>query len=122
MHGYWRCTNEGTECKARGLREDALEVMAAEVLEIPEFDPQFFLDHVDRISVSQSWLLTFYLKDGRCVTRQWTLRRAGHKCSEEQKAYMSEVMKSKWTPEHRQKMSERMKQLRKERGKNWRKT
>jgi site-specific DNA recombinase len=122
MHGYWRCTNEGTECKARGLREDALEVMAAEVLEIPEFDPQFFLDHVDRISVSQSWLLTFYLKDGRCVTRQWTMRRAGHKCSEEQKAYMSEVMKSKWTPEHRQKMSERMKQLRKERGKNWRKT
>ena len=122
MHGYWRCTNAGTECKARGLREDVLKDMTAEVLEIPEFDPQIFLNSMDHISVSQSWLLTFHFKDGRCVTRQWTMRRASHKCSDAQKAHMSEVMKNKWTPELRQQMSEHMKQLRKERGKNWRKT
>ena len=35
--------------------------------------------------------------------------------------YMKKVMKEKWTPERRKQESEKMKRIRKERGKNWRK-
>ena len=34
---------------------------------------------------------------------------------------MRKVMKEKWTPERKAKMSQRMKDMRKERGRNWRK-
>ena len=117
MHGYWRCTNEGTECKARGLREDVLKEMTADVLGLGAFDAQAFLERIDYISVSQSWLLTYHFTDGSIQTRQWTMRRASHKCSEAQKAHMSEIMKAKWTPERKAKMSEKMKQIRRE--KHW---
>ena len=114
MHGYWRCTNEGTECKARGLREDFLQEMTAEVLGLDAFDPEIFLERIDHISVSQGWLLTFHFTDGSVQTRQWTMRRASHKCSDAQKAHMSEMMKARWTPEKKAQMSEKMKQIRRE--------
>ena len=41
--------------------------------------------------------------------------------TEEQKAHMRSLMKEKWTPERKVEMSERMKQMRKERGENWHK-
>lgn len=41
--------------------------------------------------------------------------------TEEYKRYMSQVTKERWTPEAREEMSKRVKELRKERGKTWRK-
>lgn len=49
------------------------------------------------------------------------MRTSGTKWSEEQRRRFDESIKGLYTPERRQAMSEHMKQLRKERGENWRK-
>ena len=113
-HHYWRCADR-KDCTVKGLREDWLKAMCAEVMGVAEFDDVAFRAQIDHISVHDGTNLTFHFSDGRTETRQWKERRASHKCPEHQKEHMREVMKRKWTPERRAAMSERMKQLRRER-------
>jgi Spy/CpxP family protein refolding chaperone len=69
-----------------------------------------------------SYLNTIVLKDGGSKDMAFDARKKMPPRSEETRRKQSEAMKARSTPERRQKMSECMKQLRKERGKNWRKT
>ena len=85
----------------RGLCEDWLKLMCAEVMGIAEFDETAFRERVDHISVHDGTKLTFHLTDGRTETRRWPEKRASHKCPEHQKEHMREVMRDKWTPERR---------------------
>ena len=61
------------------------------------------------------------LKDGSRVERKWDTRRPPSKWSEERRARFEAQPKRMYSPKRRQQMSEHMKQLRKERGANWRK-
>ena len=117
---YWRCPHP-TECGVRGIRDDRLREVSAEVLGLPAFDEAAFLERVDRIEVDAGTVVTFILKDGSKVERKWDTRRPPSKWSEERRARFEAQPKRTYSPERRQQMSEHMKQLRKERGANWRK-
>jgi site-specific DNA recombinase len=118
---YWRCA-ERNGCGTVGLREDVLKPFIAETLGIPEFDDAEFekrIDHIDVLSASE---MVFHFKDGGTVGRTWVQpKRVGRPWTDEQRTKFKESIKGAYTPERRQQMSEHMKQLRKERGKAWRK-
>ena len=118
---YWRCSNSHS-CGKVGLKEDLLKPFIAKTLEIAEFDDAEFerqIDHIDMLSATD---MVFHFKGGRELGRTWEIpKREGRKWTEEQRAKFKESMKDHYTPEIRQQMSECMKQLRKERGKAWRK-
>ena len=117
---YWRCPHP-TECGVRGIRDDKLREVSAEVLGLPAFDEAAFLEQVERIEVDAGTVVTFILKDGSRVERKWDTSRPPTKWSEERRARFEAQPKQTYSPERRQQMSEHMKQLRKERGVNWRK-
>ena len=48
--GYWRCADRNG-CTVKGLRDDFLRDMTAEVLGLAEFDEDVFLEKIDRITV-----------------------------------------------------------------------
>lgn len=118
---YWRCAKPHHDCGTVGLREDRLKSMIAEVLGLTEFDEQVFLEEMEEIRVKSAEHIVFCFKDGRQVERIWNTAREGHPASAAAKQNMSISQKRQWTSERRQKMSEYMKKLRKERGKAWRK-
>ena len=115
---FWRCRSNRDGIP---LREDALHGLIAEVLGTDGYDEAAVEERIDHITVDGEQLV-FSFKDGTQESRTWVKpKRRGHKHSEAHKEHMREVMKEKWTPEKKAAMSERMKQLRKERGKEWRK-
>jgi DNA invertase Pin-like site-specific DNA recombinase len=117
---YWRCA-ERTNCKAQGLREDFLKTQLADVLGMEDWDDTTFSDKVDHINID-GYQLYIVGTDGTTISMTFDPpKRGGRHCSEEQKEHMRKVMKEKWTPERKAKMSQRMKDMRKERGRNWRK-
>lgn len=117
---YWRCA-ERTACKAQGLREDFLKSQLAEVLGMAEWDEKVFAEKVEQINID-GYQLEVVGKDGIVTPMTFEPpKRGGRHCSEEQKEHMRQIMKEKWTPERKAEMSQRMKNMRKERGRNWRK-
>lgn len=115
---YWRCR---TSRDGIPLREDALQAMTAKVLGLDAFDDAAVTERIGSILVDGDTLV-FHLTDGREERRTWVKpKRPGHKHSEEEKEHMRQLMKDRWTPEYREAMSEKMKELRKERGNQWRK-
>lgn len=117
---YWRCPHP-SECGIRGIRDDRLREMCAEVLGLEAFDEQVFMERIDHIDVNADMLVTFVFKDGSTVAREWDTRRVSAKWSDKRRAKFEAQPRRAYSPERRQQMSEHMKQLRKERGANWRK-
>lgn len=117
---YWRCPSKGEPDK-KGLREDHLRELCAEVLHIDTFDEAAFTQAIDHITVSPDAVLEFQFNDGHAEIHNWSYERHGHKWTASQRARFSETMKRHYTPERRQTMSEKMKQIRKERRAQWRK-
>lgn len=119
---YWRCAEHSNGCQTAGLREDVLIPLLADTLGMAEFDEAVFRKTVNYISVLTDKDLEIHKKDGTVTAVIYTPpapKRLPR--TEEQKAHMRSLMKEKWTPERKAEMSERMRQMRKERGENWRK-
>lgn len=116
---YWRCADRDG-CVTKGLRDDRLRELSAAVLGLKTFDEDVFRERVEYISVLSDTEIAFHFKDGCIENRLWDFKRLSHRWTEEQRAKFKESIKSSFTPERRQKMSEHMKQIRKERGKEWR--
>lgn len=119
---YWRCSEHSNGCQTAGLREDVLISLLADTLGMAEFDEAVFRKTVDYISVLTDKDMEIHKKDGT-VTAVIYAPPAPKQLprTEEQKEHMRSLMKEKWTPERKAEMSERMRQMRKERGENWRK-
>lgn len=113
---YWRCTT-AAQCDVKGIREEVLESISAEILSLPEFDGDTFRERVDHIDVFPGGRLEFHLTDGTCRTAEYSTKRKGTPWSEEQRAKFKESVKKSYTPERRQAMSENMKRIRAE--KHW---
>ena len=79
------------------------------------------MDAVMEKAVIADNTVTFHFKDGHTESREYEEKKKGRPHTEEYKAYMSRYMKEKWTPERKQQMSEKAKQIRKECGEHWRK-
>lgn len=119
---YWRCAEHSNGCQTAGLREDVLIPLLADTLGMAEFDEAVFRKTVNYISVLTDKDLEIHKKDGTVTAVIYTPpapKRLPR--TEEQKAHMRSLMKEKWIPERKAEMSERMRQMRKERGENWRK-
>ena len=115
---YWRC---GGKRDGISLREDALQTLVADVLRLDSFEDAAADSLLDSIVVDGNQL-TFRLSDGREEARTWIKpKRPGHTPTDEERERRRQAMLARLTPEYRQQMSEHMKQLRKERGENWRK-
>ncbi|MDO4650246.1 MAG: recombinase family protein [Eubacteriales bacterium] len=112
---YWRCAEHKEDCRAVGMREDILKPLLARAIGEEEWSDTSFAGKVDHIDVEDNNLLRIFFKDGH--VKEVTFippKRGGRPCSEEQKEHMRQVMKEKWTPERKEAMSKRMKQIRSE--------
>ena len=116
--GYWRCADRNG-CTVKGLRDDFLRDMTAEVLDLAEFDEDVFLEKIDRITVRDGTHLTFHFTDGDTDERDYTFKRDSKPWSEEQRQKFMATRKTHPMSDEQRKAI--MKQLRKERGKAWRK-
>lgn len=119
--GYWRCVARNG-CTVKGLRDDLLRDMTTEVLGLAEFDEDIFLERIDRITVRDGIHLTFHFTDVGTAEREYTFKRDSHPWTEVQRQKFMATRKSHpMSDEQKKAISERMKQIRKERGKAWRK-
>ena len=120
-HHHWRCA-EHNGCNTVGLRDDYLRKMIADVLEISGFDEKIFNEQIDHIDVLSASEVVICFKDGRKINRTWIQpKREGKPWTDEQREKFKKSIQKSYTPERRKQISEHMKQIRKERGKAWRK-
>ena len=113
---YWRCSGSGaTNCGIKGIREPELMEIAADLMDLPEFDGDAFREQVDYITMVKSGLLEFTFTDGHTEEAKYSTKRKGKPWTEEQRAKFKESIKGSYTPERRKAMSEHMKQVRRER-------
>ena len=123
--GIWTCAtrkNDAAACRMSTIREDVLKERVCEALEIDSFTPEAFQEKVNHITITGNGTMSIFLKDGTSRDTDFSTKRKMPPASEETRQKRSAAMKARVTPERRKQMSEHMKQLRKERGKNWRKT
>lgn len=66
---YWRCADRN--CGSKGLREDWLKEMCAEIMGMDSFSEDDFTQRIDHIDVSPDTELNFFLTDGGTVSRLW---------------------------------------------------
>lgn len=114
---YWRCSKS---CGNTAIKHSTVQALVCDVLGIKEFSEEQ-MDAVIEKAIVSNGLVTFCFKDGHTESREYEEKKKGIPHTEEYKRYMSQVTKERWTPEAREEMSKRVKELRKERGKTWRK-
>ena len=116
---YWRCADRNG-CVVKGLRDDYLRIIAADVLGLDEFDDDIFLEKISRITVRDGTHLTFHFNDGGIVERDYTYKKETKPWTEEQRQkYIATRQSHPMSDDQRKAASERMKKIRKERGKAW---
>lgn len=116
---HWRC-GQGGKCSSLSVREEDLMKIAADAMGLEAFDGDRFREEIDFMEAGAEDRIIIHFKDGRIQTVPWTKpKKQGTRYTETYKEYMSQLGKKGWTPERKQRMSEQMKALRKERGENW---
>lgn len=116
---HWRC-GQGGKCSSLSVREEDLMKIAADAMGLEAFDGDRFREEIDFMEAGAEDRIIIHFKDGRIQTVPWTKpKKQGTRHTETYKEYMSQLGKKGWTPERKQRMSEQMKALRKERGENW---
>ena len=110
---YWHCPTKGKPCGTSTLWESVMKPMTAEVLGLPEFDEGEFVERIDYIDVVTATELVFHFKDGRQVSREWVKpKRQMPPWTEERREKQTRAIRDSFTPERREKMSKKMKQIR----------
>ena len=114
---YWRCCKS---CGNTGIKHSTMQKLVCDVLGIKDFSEEQ-MDAVMEKAIVKEGSVTFCFQDGHTENRNYEEKKKGFPHTEEYKEYMRQVTKSRWTPEARQEMSKRVKELRKEHGDKWRK-
>lgn len=82
---------------------------------IPEYDPDAFREQIQVIYVKDKDLLEIHFKDGRIETTHYVPpEKTFTPRSEEAREHMRQLMKKRWTPEEKERMSQQMKKIRSE--------
>lgn len=93
----WTCISHkerGRTCRSKGaIPQKVLIKECTEVLGLSKFDEKIFLNHVDKIVVTEPHVMVFHMKNGEQITRQW----------------VSTARKDAWTSERRKEWGERHK-------------
>lgn len=87
------------------------------MLGLEEFGEEAFKERIDFISVRGLTHLTFHLKDGSTVKRDYEFRKEGIPWTDERREKQTKAIRDSLTPERRQKTSESTKKTRSE--KHW---
>jgi hypothetical protein len=103
-NSYWHC------CGAKSLRDDHLRELTAEVLGLKSFDEAVFLKQIDCISVRNTTHLTFHFHDGQTIEREYAFGKEGVKWSPERRKKQTLAIRESFTPERKQKISEKNKE------------
>lgn len=103
-NSYWHC------CGGKSLRDDHLRELTAEVLGMKSFDEAVFLKQIDCISVRNTTHLTFHFHDGQTIEREYAFGKEGVKWSPERREKQTLAIRESFTPERKQKMSEKNKE------------
>lgn len=119
-YAIYACASSAA-CDNNSIYEDDLQRLSAEAMGLSEFDAAAFTERIDHVTIAKGGNVTFCFKDGGVYEAAYSTKRRGHPWTEEQRAKFKESIKDAYPPERRQQMSEHMKQLRKERGNEWRK-
>ncbi len=113
---YLLCRTPAAQCPCNSIKESTLRELTHEVMELDTFDESKMDEQIDHISIADM-TVTFHFKNGQIKQRTYEKKKVGRPWTEEQKEKAAKSIRASWTPERRQEMSERMKQIRKE--KKW---
>ena len=108
------CATTNT-CSNNCIHEDILKELAAEVLGLTEFDEAIFSERIDHIDITSGGHVTFIFTDGNTRAMTYNTKRRMPKWTEDRKKKQSDAIRAAFTEERRQKMSESMKKIRRER-------
>lgn len=114
---YWRCCKS---CGNTGIKDTTMETLVCDALGLSEYSEETMDTAIEK-AVVKDGTVTFCFYDGYTECLSYKEKKKGIPHTEEYKQHMSRLTKSRWTPEARQEMSQRVKKLRKERGAEWRK-
>ena len=99
---YWNCTTFQTkgksECAAKRIPEETLEVLTCEVLGAVSFDPDMVRSKITAIRAEKSNMVVFCMDDGSEIVKRWTDR----------------SRTESWTPEMKEKARQRALRARRE--------
>ena len=97
---YWNCTTFQTkgksECAAKRIPEETLEVLTCEVLGAVSFDPDMVRSKITAIRAEKSNMVVFCMDDGSEIVKRWADRSRAES----------------WTPEMKEKARQRALQAR----------
>ena len=108
------CATTNT-CSNNCIHEDTLKDLAAEALGLSEFDNTVFADRIDHVDIAPGGHITFIFKDGGSKAMTYSTKRRMPGWTPERRERQVEAIRASFTEERRQKMSEKMKQIRSER-------
>lgn len=100
---------------SRTVDEEVIKSLSAEAMGLEEFDEVAFTERVDHIKITGAGALTVVLKNGETFDATFSTKKKGTPWTEERKASQGAAIRASFTDERRQKMSEKMKQIRSER-------
>lgn len=114
------CATTNT-CSNKCIHEDTLIQLSTEALGLETFDPEIFKERIDHVEIAPGSHVRFCFKDGTFKDAEYSTKKRMPGWTEERRKTQGKAIRESFTPERRKKMSEKMKQIRKERGKAWRK-
>lgn len=84
------------------------------------FDASAFSERIDHTVISKGSRIVFHFKDGGIHEASYSIKRREQPWTQECWEKQTKAIRDSFIEEQRQKMSENMKRLRKERGDGWR--
>lgn len=98
----------GRTCSNKSIPEATLKDVCCEVLGIDTFNPETFENEVGSITMPGPNRLTFHLRSGETIDREWVSRQREKWWSADRRAEWSERQRTQWTDSRRQAAAERM--------------
>ena len=113
------CATTNT-CGNNSIHGDDLQRLSAEAMGLDAFDAPAFSERIDHVVISKGGRIAFHFKDGGIHEASYSTKRRAQPWTEERRKKQAKAVRDSFTGERRQKMSESMKRLGKERGDGWR--
>jgi site-specific DNA recombinase len=107
------CATTNT-CSNNCIHEDTLIRLCNEILGLENFDEDVFKERIQYIEISPGGIARFVFTDGHTVEKTYSTKKRMPGWSEESREIRLKAIRDSYTPERRQKMSVKMKQIRSE--------
>lgn len=113
---HLRCRSKSSVCPTNTIKASMLKDIICNLLELESFDENIMDEKVGNISIFDN-VVTLHLKNGETRNQAYVNKHKGTPWSPETRKKIESGIRNSWTDERRKQMSERMKQIRRE--KKW---